>query len=106
MAKSIIEVFRGLMPLRPLTIIEPLRVADLQAAKFLAMAGLKLPPVVSANYDRGIQRLDLSARRFRVSQMAMRARLLQLGIVQPQARCLPYRRDSQEATAIMEGVSA
>ena len=52
--------------------------------------------VAKAYYDRGIQRLDLLARRFRVSQMAMRVRLLQLGIIEPQARCTPYRREAPE----------
>jgi Zn-dependent peptidase ImmA (M78 family) len=58
------------------------------------------PWVQSAYYDRGIQRLELLARRFKVSQMAMRVRLLQLGIVQPQARCLPYQRESADSLAL------
>lgn len=50
--------------------------------------------VKNAYFNRGIQRLDLLARRFQVSQMAMRVRLLQLGIIESQPRCTPYRREA------------
>jgi len=57
------------------------------------------PWVAAAYFDRGIQRLDLLARHFHVSQMAMRVRLLQLGVIEPQPRCSPYRRESMEVLA-------
>ena len=50
------------------------------------------PWVTSAYYNHNVQRIDLLALRFRVSQMAMRVRLLQLGIIEPQPRCTPYYR--------------
>lgn len=53
--------------------------------------------VKDAYCNRRIQRLDLLARRFQVSQMAMRVRLLQLGIIDSQPRCTPYRRESPES---------
>jgi Zn-dependent peptidase ImmA (M78 family) len=43
-------------------------------------------------YDQGIQELPTLARRFQVSQAAMRVRLLQLGLIQSGPRCASYRR--------------
>jgi len=190
MTKTVLTQLREVVPMRALTHVESMRIAELQAAKLLAVSGVKAPPVAeavvtdlprlqarrispfvasgasrwskgqwqilvngseapvrqrftlahefkhvldhpfidrlypdtrgqrgydraeqvcdyfagcllmpkpwvaSAYYDRGIQRLDLLARRFGVSQMAMRVRLLQLGIVEPEPRCSPYRRQA------------
>lgn len=52
------------------------------------------PWVTKAYCDLGIQEIRLLARRFQVSQMAMRVRLLQLGLLEPEPRCQPYRRES------------
>ena len=46
--------------------------------------------------NKGVQELAPLARRFAVSQMAMRVRLLQLGLIEPLPRCAPYRRASIE----------
>jgi Zn-dependent peptidase ImmA (M78 family) len=48
MADNIIRQLRDLVPLRPLDHGEALRVAELQAARFLALAGVTAPPVASA----------------------------------------------------------
>jgi Zn-dependent peptidase ImmA (M78 family) len=77
---------------------------------FAACLLMPKPWVQAAYFDQGIQRLDLLARRFKVSQMAMRVRLLQLGIIDPQPRCLPYRREAVEAMFAIhpteEGIAA
>lgn len=60
-------------------------------------AGCLLMPkawVTRAYCDARIQEIRLLARRFAVSQMAMRVRLLQLGLIEPEPRCSPYRRES------------
>jgi hypothetical protein len=44
--------------------------------------------------NEGIQELPTLARRFHVSQAAMRVRLLQLGLVEQGPRCTPYRREA------------
>lgn len=66
-------------------------------------AGCLLMPktwVTKAYCDDGIQELRLLARRFAVSQMAMRVRLLQLGLIEPEPRCTPYRRQSADVLPI------
>jgi hypothetical protein len=75
-------------------------------------AGCLLMPkawVTKAYCDAGIQELRLLARRFAISQMAMRVRLLQLGLIEPQPRCTPYRRASLDLIPIQwspEGMAA
>lgn len=44
--------------------------------------------------DQGVQEVQALARRFQVSQAAMRIRLLQLRLVEPGPRCAPYRRSA------------
>jgi len=66
-------------------------------------AGCLLMPkawVTRAYCDDGIQEIRLLARRFAVSQMAMRVRLLQLGLIEPEPRCAPYRRESADLLQI------
>ncbi len=45
---SVIVQLRKLMPARPLTLPEALRIAELQATRLLALAGIKCPPVPSS----------------------------------------------------------
>jgi hypothetical protein len=58
-------------------------------------AGCVLMPkawVKNVYCNQGVQDLPTLARRFAVSQAAMRVRLLQLGLVEQGPRCAPYRR--------------
>ncbi len=66
-------------------------------------AGCLLMPkswVTRAYCDAGIQEIRLLARRFAVSQMAMRVRLLQLGLIEPEPRCVPYRRSASDLSVV------
>lgn len=61
-------------------------------------AGCLLMPklwVTSLYYNRGVRDLPTLARRFGVSQTAMRVRLLQLGLIEPAPRCR-YSRHARE----------
>lgn len=58
-----------------------------QAANYFAACVLMPKRWVKRDWGNGIQNLRLLARRYGVSQAAMRVRLLQLGLMQPEPRC-------------------
>ncbi len=161
---SIITAARDIMPIRPLSFVEALRTAELQAAKLLELSGLRIIPApasgasqwsrgrwlillngaerperqrfslahefkhvldnpfigvlyprigslssteraeqvcdyfaacllmprmwVKRSWTRGMQEPRALARQFDVSRQAMKVRLLQIGLIEPEARCL------------------
>lgn len=58
MNRGPLSVLRDLMPIRPLSQIEALRIAELQADRLLKLAGLTAPPVPE-QIITGIPRLDV-----------------------------------------------
>jgi hypothetical protein len=50
--------------------------------------------------NEAVQELPTLARRFHVSQAAMRVRLLQLGLAEQGPRCAPYRREAPAALVL------
>jgi hypothetical protein len=74
-----------------------------QVADFFA-AALLMPRVWVKRVwcDEGVQNLRQICRRFRVSQLAMQIRLLQLGLVEPVPRCEPQLTKRSKAPAFLE----
>ena len=45
MSRGVITTLRDMVPLRPLSLVEALRIAELQATRFLQLSGVEAPPV-------------------------------------------------------------
>jgi Zn-dependent peptidase ImmA (M78 family) len=73
---------------------QPSRFAEQVCDSFAASVLMPRAWVKAVFCNEGVQELAILARRFGVSQMAMRVRLLQLGLVEPEPRCSRYRRAS------------
>jgi hypothetical protein len=72
---------------------QPSKFAEQVCDSFAANVLMPRAWVKAAYCNEGVQELSALARRFGVSQMAMRVRLLQLGLSDPAPRCSRYCRD-------------
>jgi hypothetical protein len=70
-----------------------------RVADYFAGCALMPRPLLKRLWCSGIQRLDRLAFRFDVSQRAVEVRLLQIGLTEPRARCLPTAEVPREVAA-------
>lgn len=70
-----------------------------RVADYFAGCALMPRPLLKRLWCGGVQRLDQLARRFDVSERAVEVRLLQVGLTEPRARCLPTIQVPREVAA-------
>jgi Zn-dependent peptidase ImmA (M78 family) len=85
--KHILDHKTGVGTLRPLPTNPGARRRTEQLCDYFAGCLLMPRPWVKAAYASGLQDIAELAQHFEVSQQAMQVRLLQLGLVDPYARC-------------------